>query len=115
MLSLIGNTKIINVLPVLWIMMLPLAVAAQSNAIRVRGSVLDSVGLPVAGAHMEFDSPSGARISTITKKDGGFGLSLLMVGFTFAYGSVSLLIMLFRLLKGCLDVRKSLDCSSDGR
>jgi hypothetical protein len=43
---------------------------------RISGSVLDPSGLPVAGALVEIDSPSGAQLIATTGKDGGFTILL---------------------------------------
>jgi hypothetical protein len=53
-----------------------LALVAQSGTARVGGTVLDPAGRPVAGARIEFDSASGARLTTTTGSDGGFAITL---------------------------------------
>ena len=49
---------------------------AQTDAIRISGSVLDPAGRSVAGAHVEADSSSGARLTAVTGSDGGFAIHL---------------------------------------
>jgi hypothetical protein len=51
--------------------------SAQTDAIRISGSVLDPAGRSVAGAHVEADSSfSGARLTAVTGSDGGFAIHL---------------------------------------
>ncbi len=52
------------------------AATAQSTIARVEGTVLDPAGFPLAGAQVEFDSVSGARLSATTGSDGEFARSL---------------------------------------
>jgi hypothetical protein len=49
---------------------------AQTGMVRVLGSVLDPSGRPVAGAHLEVESDSGARVAAATASDGGFVVRL---------------------------------------
>ena len=53
---------------------------AQDDPIRISGTILDPIGLSVAGAHIEADASSGARLTTISGGDGGFALSLPAAG-----------------------------------
>ena len=50
--------------------------AAQTGAVRISGSVLDPAGQYVAGAKVEVDSATGARLIATTGGDGGFALNL---------------------------------------
>src|SRR5580700_1647107 len=50
--------------------------AAQSSTTQINGTVIDPSGRRVSGAHVELDSPSGARIPTTTGSDGSFAVSL---------------------------------------
>ena len=49
---------------------------ALSGGARVSGTVLDPSGRPVVGARVEFDSETGARVSSITGGDGRFNVTL---------------------------------------
>jgi Carboxypeptidase regulatory-like domain len=53
---------------------------AQTGAGLISGSVVDPSGLSVAGAHVEADSASGARLIVITASDGGFSIHLPTAG-----------------------------------
>jgi len=53
-----------------------LTATAQSTIAKVGGTVLDPAGFPLAGAQVEFDSASGARLSATTGSDGEFARSL---------------------------------------
>lgn len=53
---------------------------AQVYAGRVAGSVLDPSGLSVAGARIEVDSASGARLSCTTDREGNFSIALTQRG-----------------------------------
>jgi hypothetical protein len=58
-----------------------LAAAALTGTVltgvaRVSGTVLDPSGRPVAGARVEFESATGARLSSMTGGDGRFSLTL---------------------------------------
>ena len=55
---------------------LVLSGAAQSSTTQINGTVIDPSGRRVSGAHVELDSPSGARIPTTTGSDGSFAVSL---------------------------------------
>ncbi len=48
--------------------------AAQTGAPRICGTVLDPAGRPVAGARVEMESASGARLAVSTGGDGDFSL-----------------------------------------
>jgi hypothetical protein len=49
--------------------------AAQSGA-HVTGTVLDPVGMPVGGAHVEFTANSSVRLNATTGNDGSFSIAL---------------------------------------
>jgi hypothetical protein len=51
------------------------ALASAQNAIHISGTVLDPVGRPVAGAHLEFIAPA-IRLATTTPADGAFSIVL---------------------------------------
>jgi Carboxypeptidase regulatory-like domain len=70
-----GSTKIKYVLPAVASLVCALA-EAQIAAPRISGTVLDPVGKPLAGAHVELDSVSGTRLKAATGADGGFTLLL---------------------------------------
>jgi len=53
-----------------------LTAAAQSTIARVAGTVLDPTGLPLDGALVELDSPSGERLPATTGSNGKFARSL---------------------------------------
>jgi hypothetical protein len=55
---------------------LALAGVAQTSIARINGIVLDPGGRTVAGAHVEFDSASGVRLSCAAGSDGGFAIAL---------------------------------------
>lgn len=50
--------------------------AAQTGAACIFGTVLDPADRPVAGAHIELDSASGARLTGTTGNDGEFTIAL---------------------------------------
>ena len=50
--------------------------AAQEGVPRVSGAVVDPAGRPVAAAHIEFESITGARQGGVTGSDGGFTIAL---------------------------------------
>jgi hypothetical protein len=52
------------------------AAAAQANILRINGTVLDPAGRPVVGAHVEFNSASGTRLTATTGSDGAFTAAL---------------------------------------
>ena len=73
------NTKIVILL--FAALAFSLATAAQIPAAlpgvaRVSGTVLDPSGRPVVGARVEFDSATGARVSSVTGGDGRFNVTL---------------------------------------
>jgi hypothetical protein len=49
---------------------------AQSSAISITGAVRDPTDRPVAGAHIQLDSASGARLTGATDNDGAFAIVL---------------------------------------
>jgi hypothetical protein len=53
-----------------------LAAVAQTGPTHINGTVLDPSGRPVAGASVEFDSATGARLSSMTGGDGRFYVTL---------------------------------------
>lgn len=72
----ISNTKFRLMLFTLLITAFALTATAQSTIARVGGTVLDPAGFSLAGPQVEFDSSSGARLSTTTGSDGEFARSL---------------------------------------
>ncbi|HVZ84016.1 MAG TPA: carboxypeptidase-like regulatory domain-containing protein [Terracidiphilus sp.] len=60
----------------LWIALLGFPAMAQANRATVFGTVLDPSGLPVAGAQVEIDSPSGVRVTAKTNDSGTFVLAI---------------------------------------
>jgi hypothetical protein len=62
--------------------LLPLLCAAPAPGQQyvIHGSVLDPAGLPVSEAHIEFNSPSGANLSTTTASNGVFAVVLHVSG-----------------------------------
>jgi hypothetical protein len=50
--------------------------AAETGAIQISGTVLDPAGMLVAGARVEFDSASNARLTGSTGSDGAFTIAL---------------------------------------
>lgn len=58
----------------------PIATAAQSDADKAIGKVLDPSGLPICGAHVQFETVSGVRVTGVTGSDGGFAIALPMSG-----------------------------------
>ncbi len=71
-----GNTQLRLMLSTLLITASSITATAQSTIVRVGGTVLDPAGLPLAGARVEFDSASGAGLSTRTGSGGEFARSL---------------------------------------
>jgi hypothetical protein len=71
-----GSTNAEFVILILFLLAFPFGLAAQTGAARINGTVLDPAGRTVAGAHVEFDSASGARLTTATGADGGFTIAL---------------------------------------
>ena len=70
-----GSTKSRIVIPMLFALACTLA-AAQTGTARITGTVLDPAGRPVAGAHIELDSASGAPITATTGAEGEFTVAL---------------------------------------
>jgi len=52
------------------------AVVAEAGTVHVNGTVLDPGARPLAGAHIELDAASGARLTCTTGNDGGFTIAL---------------------------------------
>jgi hypothetical protein len=71
-----GSTNAEFVILILFLLAFPFGLAAQTGAARINGTVLDPAGRTVAGARVEFDSASGARLTTATGADGGFTIAL---------------------------------------
>jgi hypothetical protein len=71
-----SNTKLRLMLLSFPITAFALTATAQSTIARVGGTVLDPAGLPLAGAHVELDSPSGEHLPTTTGSGGEFARSL---------------------------------------
>ncbi len=60
----------------LWVAWIAGAAAAQTGVVRFSGTVLDPAARPVAGARIELQSSSGARLTVTTGSDGGFEIVL---------------------------------------
>jgi len=71
-----GSTKITIVTPLLLVLACFPGAPAQTGADRIDGTVLDPAGRTVAGARLELESATGARLAAITGSDGGFHLAL---------------------------------------
>lgn len=71
-----GSTIIKIVTPLLAVLVLTFALAAQTSTPRISGTVLDPSGRPVARAHVQFESGSGQKVISISGPNGVFTTSL---------------------------------------
>ena len=71
-----SSTKLNFVLLSLLISALVQALAAQSGAARVSGSVLDPAARPIAGARIELDSASGTHQTAVSGSGGEYSVRL---------------------------------------
>jgi hypothetical protein len=71
-----SSTKMRLVILVILILVCAHAAVAEAGSFRVNGTVLDPSARPLAGAQIEFDTVSGARLTCISGSDGRFTIAL---------------------------------------
>jgi hypothetical protein len=78
------STNLKNVIPFVLVLLACVVatrdLAEEPLALHITGTVLDPGGRPIAGAHVEFDSSSGARTALNSGADGGFTATLPATG-----------------------------------
>jgi len=70
-----SSTKL-GIVPLLLFALAGALAEAQTDGVRICGTVLDPAGRPVAGARLEFDFASGALQKGATGSDGSFAIAL---------------------------------------